>query len=476
MTERADKVRDYLFRQGARGRKGGPPDCVHLNDLTTEGTQNTEYTNPIDWFRLHAKDTRSPDKNVSGLQIDGYFSDEPSRTTLAPGNLYGKRKNGDSVYRYDAQFVIRFPDPEHWENRIVITGSPGVRGQYANDFIISDHALQKGCAFASTDKGNSGLRFYIADQGPGDAMDEWHKRIKQLAEVVKEAAKEYYWHFGKELKYTYVTGNSNGGYLTRYALENDGDSLYDGGVDWQGTLFADPDSTDSDPEDKGPNLLTFLPQALKYYPHYPLRDARNAMIRAGFEPDQDFLWEYYYTVYWNLVQRIYREEFDPYYIGADDDYNYKERINPSPQAPELVQKQAQAIKAAVKRVSLTGDIKKRLITLHGTLDALFPIKKSADKYAELVKQAGRSEMHRCYRIEGGTHVDSLYDYPRNIDPTKDPDPLFREKLRPMLPCYKAAFDRLVEWVEDGVSPPNNQTVPKPEGDVVNSCSELGKQG
>jgi len=62
------------------------------------------------------------------------------------------------------------------------------------------------------------------------------------------------------------------------------------------TLYTDPDKPTSDSGDKGPNLFTFLPQALKHYPLYPLRDARNAMIRAGFEPDQDFLWEYYYNV------------------------------------------------------------------------------------------------------------------------------------------------------------------------------------
>ncbi len=128
-----------------------------------------------------------------------------------------------------------------------------------------------------------------------------------------------------------------------------------------------------------------------------------------------------------------------------------------------------------EKVSLAGDIKKPLITLHGTLDTLLPITKSSDKYRELIEKAGRSDMHRYYRVEGGTHVDGLYDYPRNIDRTKDPDPLFREKLRPVLPCYKAAFDRLVEWVEDGKSPPNNRTVPKPERDVVNSCLELEKQ-
>ena len=452
--EACDQVRNYLFDQTeARGRGGGPPDCVHLDDLTTEGTQGTEYTNPFDWFGLHAHDTRSPDKNVSGLQIDGYFSNEPSSTILAPGNLYGKRDNNlDSVYRVDTQFVIRFPDPEHWKNRLVITGSPGLRGQYANDHIIANHVLQKGCAFASTDKGNSGLRFYSADRKPGDAVAEWHTRIEQLARVVKEVANEYY---GEEPEYTYVTGCSNAGYLTRYALEKHPD-LYDGGVDWQGLLWTDP-------EDKGPNLLTFLPQALKYYPHYPIRMARNAMIEAGFEPDQDFLWEYYYNIYWNSTERVYREEFDPYYPGAPADYNYAERINPekNPQAEE--------IKNAVASVSLSGDIGKPLITLHGKLDALLPITQTSDRYAQLVKDAGKGDLHYYYKIEGGTHVDSLYDHP---DP-KNPDQTFREKLRPMLPCYKAAFDRLVEWVENKTPPPDNQIIPKPpSGDVVNSCPEL----
>ena len=34
----------------------------------------------------------------------------------------------------------------------------------------------------------------------------------------------------------YMAGISNGGYLTRWQLENRPD-LYDGGLDWEGTLF-----------------------------------------------------------------------------------------------------------------------------------------------------------------------------------------------------------------------------------------------
>ena len=57
------------------------------------------------------------------------------------------------------------------------------------------------------------------------------------------------------------------------------------------------------------------------------------------------------------------------------------------------------------------DVRKPLITLHGTLDALLPITKSSDKYAELVEGAGKGHLHYYYKIEGGTHIDALYEYP-----------------------------------------------------------------
>ena len=450
---------------------GAKFDYADLDDLTTKGTLSTGHTNFDDWAGLHSQYTDETKEGVAvpGRQIDGYFLDEDSQTTQTPGNSYGNKK-----YPYDSQFVVRFPNPDLWNGKLVISGAPGVRGQYANDFMISDFVLREGYAFASTDKGNSGLRFYSADKEPGAAMAKWHKRISQLTEAVKEAAEK---HYGTRPHRTYITGNSNGGYLTRYALEKH-PKLYDGGVDWQGPLWTDPEGPASDP-DKGPNLLTFLPWAIKYYPHY--RDtnsqaARDVMILAGFEAESDFLWPYYYQIYWNLTQRIYREEFDPYWWGGDADYNYLQRLdpqedpimhNPTVQNPlvkqallERLQEQAQKIKQGVKDISLSGEIGKPLISLHGTLDALLPIKKSSDKYAELVKKAGHSDIHRYYKIEGGTHVDSLYDY-------------FPDKLQPILPCYRAAFDKLVKWVEDGSEPPASQLVEKPEReDVVNSCPAL----
>jgi len=139
---------------------------VYLNDLTTSGTTTTGYTNIVDRFGLNAKDTDNP-TDVPGIQIDGYFRDD-STTTKQPGNFYGNRK-----FPHDSQFVIRFPD--EWNGKLVVTGPPGVRGQYANDFLIGDFVLNKGYAYASTDKGNSGLRFYSDDRQPGDAVAEWHR-------------------------------------------------------------------------------------------------------------------------------------------------------------------------------------------------------------------------------------------------------------------------------------------------------------
>lgn len=408
-----------------------------LADLTTAGTQATGHTNRSDWKGLNAAGTENP-TGVPGVQVDGYFPDDSTTNT----------NNG---YFHDSQFVLRLPD--EWNGGLVVTGAPGNRQQYANDFIISDWVLAKGYAFAATDKGNTGTNFFRDGAEPGDAVAEWHYRVEELTRAAKVAVEQRY---GRAPERTYVTGISNGGYLTRYALENTPE-LYDGGVDWEGTLFLA----------EGPNLLTYLPVTLRNYPEYALtgdREAYENMIRAGFAPDSEFLWEQHYAIYWDLTQRIYREEFDPRYDdplpdsqagvpfcqsgpGCDAGYRYEER------PPE--------VKEAVGRVSLTGEIGKPLITLHGDLDALLPIETDSDVYSRLVRRAGRSRLHSYYVVEDGNHVDSFYDqYP--------------ERLRPILPCYRAAFERLEQTVEQDRPLPPGGFLPRPEsGDLVNECSLEG---
>lgn len=388
-----------------------------LDDLTTASTVRTGHTVPADWAGLAASGTHNP-LGVPGLQVDGYFPDD-SQTNTAHG------------WNHDAQFVIRLP--QHWSGGLVVTGALGNRRQYALDTTISDWVLAQGYAFAATDKGNTGPSFYTDGTRPGDAVAEWNDRLTQLTVATKSAIAS---HYGQEPQHTIVAGISNGGYLVRWQLEHHPE-LYDGGVDWAGTLWR-PD---------GPNLFTYLPTALRDYPTYAASKdavAHTQMLAVGFAPGSEFLWPYQDRMYWSLFQRIYRQEFDPGYTGEDANYAYVSR--------------PAAVHDAVARVSLTGRIGKPLLTLHGTLDALLPIATHSDVYARMVDEQDRGALFRYYRIEDGDHIDGLYDQ-------------FPNQLRPVLPCFRSAFTALVRRIENGTPPPPSTTVLRAaSGDLVNACS------
>jgi hypothetical protein len=410
-------------------------DKICLADLTTKYLVAVNRTDASDWATLHSQATRNPPGAVPGIQIDGYFPD--TSTTNA---YFG--------WFHDAQFVIRLPD--NWNGKLVITGAPGVRRQYANDYLLSDWFVARGYAYASTDKGNSGTNFQSDGVNPGDAIAEWHRRVTELTIAAKDVARQRY---GVAPSYIYMTGLSNGGYLTRFALENRPD-LYDGGVDWEGVLWL-PD---------GPNIFTSLPPALRWYPAWRAtgdRAAYDRIIAAGYAPGSEFLWEHHYAVYWDLTQRTYREEMDPTYDGTlnggvpfcasgtpycDADYDYATR--------------PAAVRDAVRTISLTGRIGKPMITLHGTLDSLLPISTNSDNYAAMIGAEGRGRLHRYYVVEGGNHVDQLYDE-------------FPDKLRPITPCYRAAFVALENWVEGkgNRKPPDSKRIARAAGsDLANQCS------
>jgi hypothetical protein len=401
-----------------------------LPDLTTTALAGTRYTDASDWSSLTAKETKVP-SGAPGVQVDGYFPDSSHLNTTHGWN-------------HDAQFVIRLPD--HWNGGLVVTGAPGVRKQYSLDRAISDWALAQGYAFAATDKGNSSPDFYTDGDKPGDAVVEWNQRTTELTRAARKVVKQAYGHAPRR---TYMTGMSNGGYLTRWQLENHPE-LYDGGVDWEGTLFT-PD---------GPNLFTYLPTGVAYSLG---RSSREDMHAVGFSADTEFLWPYHQTVYWPLTQKTYRAEFDPDYDpacpGASAGSTLEEILAPcSSDASYDYVSRPEAVKRAVERVSLTGKIGKPMITLHGDLDALLPITTDSDVYTDMIADRHRSRMHRYYTVEDGTHVDGLYDS-------------FPDRLRPILPCYRTAFQALTDWVEHHQAPPANGTIHRPaSGDVVNSCS------
>lgn len=315
-----------------------------------------------------------------------------------------------------------------------------MREQYANDRAFGDWALARGYAFAATDKGNTSAAFHRDGRAPGDAIAEWNTRFTQLTRAARLVVAQRYL---RPPSRTLAMGMSNGGYLVRWQLENH-PGLYDGGVDWEGALWRA----------NGPNLLTFLPPALRAYPRYvaggaDAEDAHRALTAAGYPAGSEFLWPYHHQYYWDLTQRIYREELDPGFDGAteagtpfcapgtpacDADYAYAERPD--------------EVRDAVAKIALTGRIGKPLISFHGTLDVLLPISRTSDTYARMVRQQGRGGLHRYYRVEGGTHVDSLVD-------------TFPDRLRPLVPCHRSAAAALERWLDDGRRPPSSRTLKLP---------------
>ncbi|MGW2100633.1 tannase/feruloyl esterase family alpha/beta hydrolase [Streptomyces olivaceoviridis] len=397
-------------------------DC--LDELTTAGTVATGHTDPADYAGLTPKDLPTP-SGVPGIQIDGYFPDTSTTNT-------------NHGWQHDSQFVIRLPD--HWNGGLVVAGTPGNREQYANDRAIADWVLARGYAYAATDKGNTGTAFYRDGRRPGDAIAEWNTRLTQLTRAARAVVTQRY---HRPPARTLATGMSNGGYLVRWQLENHPE-LYDGGVDWEGTLWR----TD------GPNLLTFLPAALRHYPAYAAggpgaAEAEAALHRAGFPAGSEFLWPYHHQVYWDLTQRIYREELDPGYDGdTEAGTPYCASGTPACDADYAYPDRPADVHRAVDRIALTGRIGKPLITLQGTLDVLLPISQDSDVYARMVHQAGRGSLLRYYRIEDGTHTDSLAD-------------AFPDRLRPMVPCHRSAFTALERWLAGAGRPPADRTVARP---------------
>ncbi len=186
------------------------------------------------------------------------------------------------------------------------------------------------------------------------------------------------------------------------------------------------------------------------------------MIAAGFANGSEFLWAYHHAVYWDLTQRTYREEMDPGYDATlEAGIPFCPSGTPYCDADYDPAARAAVLGAAVGKIALTGHIGKPLITLHGTLDTLLPIGPNSDAYAALVRGARRDKLHRYYVIEGGNHVDQLYD--------EHPD-----KLRPIAPCHRAAFIALEQWVEGkgkASQPPPSRFVPRPSsGDLANECA------
>ncbi|MDQ2917018.1 MAG: D-(-)-3-hydroxybutyrate oligomer hydrolase [Pseudomonadota bacterium] len=468
------------------GRTTGVVVCFHSDDLRT----NNAVTTPLDNSILNFADgkpfpgifggiggfTPKTDRGVisngpvptptavPGIQVEGWLADDPAK---------------------EARFVLRFPDD--WNGSLVVAGASGTRSEYNGDFAWSDYVLPKGYAYASQNKGVLNLYIdafnnsisqpasdplacrlnpasltwvHFYDNDPQKPFTQWTQYMLETAELARDAAKATYRKFPRN---TYAVGTSNGGYQVRRAIE-EAPNLFDGGVDWEGTFI----------DASGPNILIDLPPAIRNFPAYVASDydpnsvAAQNILAAGYPPDivkrdpatkavTDSLWLRYSNSFWEVTACQWQERFDPTYptyTAGLGNYDYLLRIG------------VPGVFDAVNATATTGKIKRPLITVAGTMDALLPIERQARAYEAAVNASRkgnnneRKAQYRLYEVQNGNHIEA------NALPAAFP------QLRVIQPYAQAAFDLLVAHVENKAPLPPSQCIPK-DGAISASPAQSG---
>ena len=458
--------------------------CFHSEDLRTNNTLTTPPDNSITAFANGTTlpgyqaglGSFTPTKDrgvisngptptpaaVPGLQVAGWFADDPSA---------------------EARFVLRLPDA--WNGKLVVAGASGTRSEFNGDYGWSDYVVAKGYAYASQNKGI--LNFWISspssstqpasdplacrvnpptgalsmlwvhfyDNDAQKPFTQWTQYMLATVRLAQAAAKTAYHHAPLR---TYAVGTSNGGYQVRRAIET-APELFDGGVDWEGTYVSPTE-----------NLLVDLPPAISNFPAYvdanydPNSAAAQNIRAAGYPPDivqrdatgnvTASLWKNYYIDFWEVTACQWQERFDPSYAtytAGLGHYDYRSRLTP-------------AVTNAVTAVTTTGKIKKPLITVAGTMDALLPIQRQARAYQTAVNASRkgnddeRNAPYRLYEVQNGNHIESYA--------------LAFPALRVIQPHAQQAFDLLVAHVESNAPLPPSQCVPK-DGTIAQSPTQPG---
>ena len=399
--------------------------------------------------------------------------------------------------------------PDTWNGKLVVAGASGTRSEFNGDWAWSDYVLQEGYAYASQNKGvlnlyllsltdpyyvnetgadplacrdnpdpssaDSSLWVHFYDNGPGKQFTEWTKYIIETGKLAQGVAGALY---GYAPHKTYVVGTSNGGYQVRRAVEEAPD-VFDGGVDWEGT-FINPFG----------NILISLPPAIKNFPAYaasnydPNSDAARDIIAAGYPPDivtRDStgnevasLWGNYFDHFWEVTMCQWQKRFDPTYNTYGDlhtnfagnlpHYNYAARVFQTNVAQNLAQ------------VTTTGRIRRPLITVAGTMDALLPIKDQARAYERSVDfwlnfgdDDHRKVEYRLYEVQNGNHIEG---YVCTTAPCATGTTASFPQLQLIQPHAQKAFELLVNFVEKGDSLPPSQCIPK-GAQITTHPSETG---
>src|SRR5467141_2585184 len=378
------------------------PDCFQSADLTTANPLTTPADNSLPGLPRFAF-IPTTDRGV----IAPIAGKRTPITQTVPGLQLNARIASDPTGQ--ARFLLRLPDD--WNGRLVVAGASGTRSEFNGDFAWSDYVVQQGYAYASQNKGvlnlqlstaadplacrlnpTSGVFVHFFDNDPGQPFTRWAEFMIKAAQLARDGVKAGYGH---SPRFTYAVGTSNGGYQVRRAVEL-APELFDGGVDWEGTFV----------DEHAPNLLTDLPPAILNFPDYvasgfnPASTAANNIRGAGYPPDivsgTTSLWGLYSAQFWEVTQCQWQKRLDPGYDtygSGTGTYNYVSRLSFSD------------VGAQFAAFATTGKIRRPLVTVAGTMDALLPIDHHARAYARKVAAASKHRRDGDDDDHGDRHRD-----------------------------------------------------------------------
>jgi hypothetical protein len=217
-------------------------------------------------------------------------------------------------------------------------------------------------------------------------------------------------------------------------------------------------------------------RAVKNFPAYQASDydpnsaAAQAIMAAGFPPDivvrnasgvvTDSLWLRNYNSYWEITACQWQKRLDPTYDTYDagvGNYDFASRLLTVP-----------GLSQAISGIESTGKIKKPLLTVAGTMDALLPIQRQAREYDAAVNASRkgnndqRNAQYRLYEVQNGNHIESY------ASPSATALPYLVE----IQPYAHKAFDALVDHVENNVPLPPSQCIAK-GGSILQSPAQAG---
>jgi hypothetical protein len=445
--------------------------CFESTDLTTK---NDKTTPPDNLFPDLSFTPRTDRAVISprGDPNDPQNRPNTPRTKTVPGLQIQARIASDPLGQ--ARFLLRLPND--WNGRLVVAGASGTRSEFNGDFAWSDYVVQKGYAYASQNKGVLNLQFttsadplgcrlnpdspvfvHFFANDPGQVLTRWAQFMVKAGELAREGVKAAY---GQPPRYIYAVGTSNGGYQVRRAIET-APQLFDGGVDWEGTFV----------DEQAPNLLTDLPPAVLNFPAYfasgfdTTTTAAKNIVAAGYPPDVKSdvvagttLWNRNWIQFWEVTLCQWQKRLDPTYDtydtrppagdGGTGTYNYINRLSFSNVGAEMA------------AFANSGKVRRPLVTVAGTMDALLPIDHHARAYARKVAAASKDKhddddddrdhkrsVHRLYEVQNGNHIET---YKQD----------FFSQLEFIQPHAQRAFDLVVQHVERGATLPPSQCIPR----------------